>query len=104
MVRNDIVRLVTLTGSTAAGLQVFKAASENCVDVRLELGGKAPFVVMEDADVEKAAEAAVIARFSNCGQICTCNERMYIHESVYDQFVEKLLEGVRKLRVGCVAV
>lgn len=100
LVRNDIVRLVTLTGSTAAGLQVFKAASENCVDVRLELGGKAPFVVMEDADVEKAAEAAVIARFSNCGQICTCNERMYIHESVYDQFVEKLLEGVRKLRVG----
>lgn len=100
LVRNKITDLVTLTGSTAAGLKVFEAASENCIDVRLELGGKAPFIVMEDADVDKAVESAVIARFSNCGQICTCNERMYIHEAVYDEFKSKLIEKVKALTVG----
>ena len=85
LVRNDTTRLVTLTGSTGAGIEVFRTAAEHCVEVHLELGGKAPFIVMNDADIDKAVKAAVISRFSNCGQICTCNERMYIHEEVYDQ-------------------
>ena len=100
LVKNEIVKLVTLTGSTVAGLEVFRAAADNCVAVRLELGGKAPFVVMDDADVNKAVKSAVIARFSNCGQICTCNERMYIHEAVYDEFKDKLINEVKKLVVG----
>ncbi len=100
LVRNEITQMVTLTGSTGAGIEVFRAASENVVDVHLELGGKAPFIVMEDADIDKAAECAYIARFSNCGQICTCNERMYIHEDVYEEFTEKFLSHVKKAVVG----
>ncbi len=100
LVRNDITQLVTLTGSTGAGMEVFRAAADNVVDVHLELGGKAPYIVMEDADIDKAAECAYIARFSNCGQICTCNERMYIHEAVYDEFKEKFLAHVKKAVVG----
>ncbi len=100
LVRNDITQLVTLTGSTGAGIEVFRAAADNVVDVHLELGGKAPYIVMDDADIDKAAECAYIARFSNCGQICTCNERMYIHEAVYDEFKEKFLSHVKKAVVG----
>lgn len=100
LVRNDITKLVTLTGSTKAGIEVFKAASENVIDVHLELGGKAPFIVMDDADIDKAARCAAIARFSNCGQICTCNERMYVHEKVYDEFKNKFIEHVKKIVVG----
>ena len=91
LVRNNIVKLVTLTGSTRAGLEVFRAAADHCVAVRLELGGKAPFIVMEDTDIDRAVNAAVIAKFNNCGQICTCNERMYIHESIYEKFVAGLI-------------
>lgn len=100
LVRNDITKMVTLTGSTAAGIEVFKAAADNVVVVHLELGGKAPFIVMDDADVDKAAKCAAIARFSNCGQICTCNERMYVHEKVYDEFLEKFVAEVKKIVVG----
>ena len=100
LVKNDTTRLVTLTGSTYAGLEVFRAAADHCVEVRLELGGKAPFIVMDDADIDKAVKAAVISRFSNCGQICTCNERMYIHEAVYDEFVKKLIAETKKITVG----
>ncbi len=100
LVRNEITQLVTLTGSTGAGIEVFRAAADNVVDVHLELGGKAPFIVMDDADIDKAAHCAAIARFSNCGQICTCNERMYIHEKVYEEFKTKFLSHVEKLIVG----
>lgn len=100
LVRNDITQMVTLTGSTNAGIEVFKAAAENVVVVHLELGGKAPFLVMEDADIDKAAKCAAISRFSNCGQICTCNERMYIHEKVYEEFKEKFISHVKEIVVG----
>lgn len=100
LVRNEITQLVTLTGSTGAGIEVFKAAAENVVDVHLELGGKAPFIVMDDADIDKAAKCAAIARYDNCGQICTCNERMYVHEAVYDEFRDKFIEHSKKYVVG----
>ena len=100
LVRNEITQLVTLTGSTGAGIEVFRAAADNVVDVHLELGGKAPYIVMDDADIDKAARCAAIARFSNCGQICTCNERMYIHEKVYEEFKTKFLSHVKELVVG----
>lgn len=100
LVRNPITKLVTLTGSTGAGREVYKAAAENITVLRLELGGKAPFIVMDDADVDKAVEAAVISRFTNCGQICTCNERMYIHEKIYDEFMDKFIAKVKQLKVG----
>ena len=56
--------------------------------MQLELGGKAPCVVMDDADLDAAVEGALHSRFDNCGQVCTCNERLYVHETVYDEFME----------------
>ena len=100
LVRNDITQLVTLTGSTGAGKEVFKTAAENVVDVHLELGGKAPFIVMNDCDVEKAARCAVAAKYVNCGQVCTCNERMYVHADVYDEFKEKFVKYSQEVVVG----
>ena len=66
----------------------------------LELGGKAPFVVMEDADLEKAVADAVVTRFANCGQVCTCAERIYVHDSIYAAFMAKFLPAVKRLKVG----
>ncbi len=100
LVSNPITRLVTMTGSVGTGQQLYHLAADNITAIRLELGGKAPFIVMEDADLEKAVECALISRFVNCGQVCTCNERMYVHEAVYDRFMEKFIEGASKLKIG----
>jgi lactaldehyde dehydrogenase/glycolaldehyde dehydrogenase len=100
LVTSPITALVTLTGSTEAGKAVYRASADRITVVRLELGGKAPFIVMDDADIDKAVDAAIVSRFANCGQICTCNERMYIHEQVYDEFMSKFLARVSRLTVG----
>lgn len=100
LVTNKITRLVTMTGSTATGQEIFKKAAENLTAVRLELGGKAPFILMEDGDVDSAVTAAVDSRHLNSGQVCTCPERFYIHEAVYDEFVKKYCDAVSKLTIG----
>lgn len=100
LVRHPRTDLVTLTGSVRAGKAVFAAAAPGLKVLRLELGGKAPFIVAEDADLDRAVDAAVLSRFENCGQICICNERMYVVEAVADAFMAKFLERVRALKVG----
>lgn len=100
LVSDKLTKLVSLTGSTETGQKIYKTSSENITALRLELGGNAPFIVCDDADLDKAVESAVVSRFRNGGQICTCNERMYIHEDIYAEFVEKFLNRVRSLRVG----
>ena len=100
LVRSRMSSLVTMTGSTRAGREIYRTGAENIKVVRLELGGKAPFLVMEDADIDNAVAAAVAARFTNCGQICTCNERMYVHRAVADEFLEKFVNATGKLEVG----
>jgi len=100
LVRHPITRLVTLTGSVRAGREVFRDAADDLKILRLELGGKAPFIVAEDADLGAAAKAAVASRFENCGQICICNERMYVHERVADEFLDRFVAMVRRLEVG----
>ena len=100
LVEHPDVRLITMTGSTATGKKIMAAAADTLKEVRLELGGKAPFIVMEDADLEKAATAAVLARFTNGGQVCTSNERTYIHEAVYDKFAALVGKKVAALKVG----
>lgn len=92
--------LITMTGSTPAGKKIMAAAAEHLKEVRLELGGKAPFIVMEDADIPAAVEAAVTARFFNGGQVCTANERTYVHEDVYDRFTTALKDRIASLKVG----
>ncbi len=100
LVAHPIPRLITLTGSVRAGKAIFRAAADDLKILRLELGGKAPFIVAEDADIGAAVKAAVASRFENCGQICICNERMYIHERVADEFTEKFVRAVKGLKVG----
>lgn len=96
----DGADMVTMTGSTRAGREIYAAGAERIKVLRLELGGKAPFIVMEDADIDRAVFAAVAARFANCGQICTCNERMYLHRAIADEFLDKFAQRTRALRVG----
>ncbi|MEM9025074.1 MAG: aldehyde dehydrogenase family protein, partial [Bacteroidota bacterium] len=100
IVRHPLTRLVTLTGSTRAGSALYHAAADNITALRLELGGKAPFIVLEDADIDKAVDAAIVSRFTNCGQICTCNERTYLHSAIYDQFLDRFLSRVAEIKVG----
>lgn len=100
LVENPITKMVTMTGSTPAGQAIFKSAAKNLAHVQLELGGKAPFIVFEDADIDEAVDAALSSRFDNCGQVCTCNERLYLHESIYDLFMDKFMKKVRDIKVG----
>lgn len=97
---SPITKLITMTGSTRAGKHIYQSAGKHMIPVMLELGGKAPFVVMEDADLEKAAQDAVTTRFANCGQVCTCAERLYVHEDVYDAFLETFIPKVKAIKVG----
>ncbi len=100
LVESPICKMVTMTGSTPVGQQIARNAAQNLTHVQLELGGKAPFIVFEDADIDAAVDAALHSRFDNCGQVCTCNERMYIHESIYDAFMKKFLAKVADIKVG----
>ena len=100
LVRHPITRMVSMTGSVRGGREILAAAAENITPVSLELGGKAPFIVLEDADIVAAVENAVDARFWNCGQVCTCNERTYVQRGVYDEFVERFVEAASSLRMG----
>lgn len=92
--------LISMTGSVRAGGEIYALGAERLKPVRLELGGKAPFIVMEDADLDKAVEAAVVSKFFAGGSVCTCNDRMYLHRSIHDAFLEKFLAKVKTLTVG----
>jgi lactaldehyde dehydrogenase/glycolaldehyde dehydrogenase len=100
LVRHPVTGMVSMTGSVRGGREILAAAAENITPVSLELGGKAPFIVLEDADLGAAVENAVDARFWNCGQVCTCNERTYVQRGVYDEFVERFVEAAASLRMG----
>ncbi len=100
LVEHPLVRKVAFTGSTAVGKGVMAAAAAQLKRVTLELGGSDPMIVCDDADLEAAARAASVGRFFNCGQACLAVKRLYVFESVAEAFVEKLLERVRRLRLG----
>ncbi|MBT2160887.1 aldehyde dehydrogenase [Zobellia barbeyronii] len=100
LVESPITKMVTMTGSTPVGQSIARAAAQNLTHVQLELGGKAPFIVFEDADIDAAVDSALHSRFDNCGQVCTCNERMYVHEGIYDAFMEKFIAKTKAIKVG----
>ncbi|MFQ5908092.1 MAG: aldehyde dehydrogenase [Thermoplasmata archaeon] len=100
LVRNPKTQLVTMTGSVEVGQTIMESASENLTNVVLELGGKAPFIIWKDANLEWAVRSALWARYWNAGQTCICNERTYIQEEVYDAFKRKYLAAVKGLRIG----
>ncbi|BEU01844.1 aldehyde dehydrogenase [Agarivorans sp. OAG1] len=100
LVRHPKTAMVSMTGSTPAGQAIVRAASDNLAHVQLELGGKAPFIVLDDANIDAAVDAALNSKFDNCGQVCTCNERLYVHEAIYTEFMDKLLAKVKAIKVG----
>jgi len=97
---HEKVRMVTFTGSTEVGRILMKQAASTIKKVGLELGGNAPFIVFDDADLDAAVAGAMASKFRNAGQTCVCANRFYIHSAVYDAFAERLVEEVRKLKVG----
>src|SRR5437016_3212147 len=94
------VNMVSVTGSVESGKHIMRAGAETIKHVHLELGGKAPFIVYDDADLEAAANGAVVGAFVNCGQDCTAATRIYVQDSIYDTFLESFLNKVRQIRVG----
>jgi len=94
------VNMVSVTGSTESGKHIMRAGADSIKRVHLELGGKAPFIVYEDADIEAAANGAVVGGFVNCGQDCTAATRIYVQDSVYDTFMSSFLSKVKQIRVG----
>ncbi|WP_396667608.1 aldehyde dehydrogenase family protein [Microbacterium sp. R86528] len=90
LVRHPDVGMVTMTGSTRGGREIMAQAAQKLIPVSLELGGKAPFIVFPDADIDRAAKDAVAARLWNAGQVCTCNEITYVHQDIREEFVERV--------------
>eukprot|EP00533_Pseudo-nitzschia_delicatissima_P012513 CAMPEP_0197262314 /NCGR_PEP_ID=MMETSP1432-20130617/436_1 /TAXON_ID=44447 /ORGANISM="Pseudo-nitzschia delicatissima, Strain UNC1205" /LENGTH=522 /DNA_ID=CAMNT_0042726615 /DNA_START=51 /DNA_END=1619 /DNA_ORIENTATION=- len=97
---NPMVKKISFTGSTRVGKLLMAQSSQTVQRVSMELGGNAPFVVFEDADIDVAVDAAVAAKFRNAGQTCVCADRFLVHSSVHDEFVEKLAKKVQNLKVG----
>src|SRR3984957_10169545 len=100
MTSNSDVRKVTFTGSTEVGRLLMKQSADTVKKLALELGGNAPFVVFDDADLEAAVEGAIISKYRNAGQTCVCANRLYVQAGIYDAFAEKLVVAVKKLKVG----
>ncbi|MGB3816065.1 MAG: NADP-dependent succinate-semialdehyde dehydrogenase [Shinella sp.] len=100
MTANPTVRKLTFTGSTEIGAELYKQCAPTIKKLGLELGGNAPFIVFDDADLDAAVEGALIAKFRNNGQTCVCANRIYVQDAVYDAFSEKLAAAVGKLKTG----
>jgi len=97
---NKKVRKLSFTGSTAVGKILMQQCAPTLKKLSLELGGNAPFIVFDDADIDAAVKGAIISKFRNSGQTCVCVNRIYAQDKIYDEFVEKLSRAIAKLRVG----
>jgi len=97
---NPIVRKLTFTGSTEVGRILLRQAADQVKKCSMELGGNAPFIVFDDADLDAAVEGAMVSKFRNNGQTCVCANRIYVQAGVYDAFAAKLAVAVAKLAVG----
>lgn len=100
MTSNPVVRKLSFTGSTAVGRLLMEQCAPTIKKMSLELGGNAPFIVFDDADLDAAVEGAIASKYRNAGQTCVCANRIYVQDGVYDSFASKLVEAVRKLKVG----
>jgi len=100
IIENPKVRKIGFTGATETGRRVMASAANEIKRVTLELGGSDPMIVCDDADIDKAVSAASVGRFFNCGQACLAIKRLYLFDSIADEFIEKLVGKVKKLRVG----
>lgn len=97
---NEKVRKLTFTGSTQVGRILMKQSADQVMKTSMELGGNAPFIVFDDADLDAAVEGAMISKYRNNGQTCVCANRIYVQSGIYDAFAEKLMSAVDKMKVG----
>ena len=97
---NDVVRHLSFTGSTEVGRILMAQCAPTIKKLALELGGNAPFIVFDDADIDSAVEGAFASKYRNAGQTCVCSNRFYVQEGVYDQFVTKFAAKVKTAKVG----
>ena len=100
MTQNIAVRKISFTGSTAVGKLLMRQSADTVKKLSLELGGNAPFIVFDDADLEAAVEGAIISKFRNAGQTCVCANRLYVQAGVYEAFLKKFTVAVQKQKVG----
>lgn len=97
---NPLVQKITFTGSTEVGKVLIQKAASTVKKVSMELGGNAPFIVFDDADIDRAVEGSIIAKYRNSGQTCVCTNRFFVQAGIYDAFVQKLAAATAKLKVG----
>jgi aldehyde dehydrogenase (NAD+) len=100
LTEHEDIQKLSFTGSTAVGKGVMKAAAENVTDVTLELGGKSPVVVFPDADIEQAVRVMTLAMFYNTGECCTAGTRLFVHEDIYEEFMDAFVESAQGLQMG----
>lgn len=100
MTSNPLVRKITFTGSTRVGKLLYEQSAGTMKRLSMELGGNAPFIVFDDADLDRAVDGAIAAKYRNSGQTCVCTNRFYIQDGIYDAFAEKFTARVKALRVG----
>ena len=100
LMANETVRKISFTGSTRVGSLLMRGAADSIKRLSLELGGNAPFIVFDDADLDLAVEGAIVSKFRNGGQTCVCSNRILVQAGVYDRFAEKLCERVSAMKVG----
>jgi succinate-semialdehyde dehydrogenase/glutarate-semialdehyde dehydrogenase len=100
MTKSNIPSVVTMIGSTKTGKQVIADSSSSIKKLSMELGGNAPFIVFDDADMDAALDLAIGIKFGNCGQICVAANRFFIHENIYDDFLKAYVERVKKIKLG----
>ncbi|TLS37872.1 NAD-dependent succinate-semialdehyde dehydrogenase [Pseudalkalibacillus caeni] len=100
LLSNPHVRKITFTGSTQVGKLLMKQAADSVKKISLELGGHAPIIVLDDADVDKAVDGVLASKFRNGGQTCICGNRVYVHEDIHDEFVDKFVKKTKELQVG----
>ncbi|HAM66524.1 MAG TPA: succinate-semialdehyde dehydrogenase (NADP(+)), partial [Acinetobacter nosocomialis] len=97
---HEKVKKLTFTGSTPVGRLLMQQCSSTIKKLALELGGNAPLIVFDDADLDKAVQGAIFAKFRNAGQTCVCANRIYVHDNIYQAFAEKFVQEVQKIKVG----
>ena len=97
---HEAIRKITFTGSTPVGKKLIQQASDSVKNATMELGGLAPFIIHSDADIDAAVEETIASKFRNAGQTCICANRIYVHQSIVDEYTKKLTAKVHELKVG----
>ncbi|MGM0904493.1 MAG: aldehyde dehydrogenase family protein [Bacillota bacterium] len=100
LMASDVVRKISFTGSTEVGKKLIRQSADTVKRVSMELGGHAPFIIFEDADIDLATKGTIASKFASTGQQCFCANRIYVHDSIYDTFAQRFADKVASMVVG----